>query len=53
MKNGLAEVVVEVVEVSKVQPMSDSGNPKGVAGAKRNPRRRYGVDSQMIVLFLM
>ena len=41
MRNGPAEVVVVgVVGLLKAQPMSDLGNPKGVAGARRNPRKR-------------
>jgi hypothetical protein len=40
-KSALAEEVVEVVVV-KARPMNDLGNLKGVGGARRNPRKRYG-----------
>jgi len=37
-KNGLAEAVAGVL---KTRPMSDPGNPKGVEGARRNPKKRF------------
>lgn len=40
MRSGPAEVV-GMVRVLKDQPMSDPGKPKGGAGTRRNPRKRY------------
>jgi len=41
-KNGLAEVEVGTAPEAKVQAMNDPESPKGVAGGKRNPKKRYG-----------
>ena len=41
MRNDLAEAAAEVVGVAKVQVMNDLGSPRGVAGERRNPRKRY------------
>ena len=42
MKNGLVEVEEEMAAVAKVQLTNDPENPKGVAGGRRNPKKRYG-----------
>lgn len=39
MRSGPAEVVVGMVRVLMDRPMNDLGNLKGVAGARRNPRK--------------
>ena len=41
-KNGLVEAEVEMAPEAKVQAMNDPESPKGVAGGKRIPKKRYG-----------
>ena len=41
-KNGLVEAEVEMAPEAKVQAMNDPESPKGVAGGKRTPKKRYG-----------
>jgi len=38
-KNGLVEAAAAAA--AKVQAMNDPENPKGVAGGKRKPKKRY------------
>ena len=40
-KNGRAEAEVELAMEAKVQAMNDPESPKGVAGVKRKPKKRY------------
>jgi len=41
MKNGRAEAEVEMAPEAKDQVTNDPESPKGVAGVKRNPKKRY------------
>jgi len=42
MKNGPVEAVVELVVAAKAQATNVPESPKGVAGGRRNPKKRYG-----------